>query len=172
MTVNGGRHMRGRMQERFRLQFPQSLGEFTHYEDAQAAVDFLSDKGFPVQNLLIVGTDLRLVERVVGRRTWGRVLGQGALSGITTGMILGLLLMLVFGGDNPLPLLTMGLALGIVMGVLTAGLGYSLTQGKRDFDSMSQTVAGKYEVLVEHNMLEQAKDTLAEMPGYRARHFD
>lgn len=160
------------MQERFRLQFPQSLGEFDHYEDAQAAVDFLSDKGFPVQNLLIVGTDLRLVERVVGRRTWGRVLLQGAFSGITTGIILGLLFMLVLGGDNPLPLLVMGLLLGIVMGVLTAGLGYSFTQGKRDFDSMSQTIAGKYEVLVEHKMAQQAKEMLATMPGFRARKFE
>ena len=172
MSVRGGRPVPGKMHERFRLEFPQSLGEFVHYEDAQAAVDYLSDKGFPVQNLLIVGTDLRLVERVVGRRTWGRVLARGAFSGITTGMILGLLLMLMFGGENPTQLLLLGLVLGIIMGVLTAGLGYSLSQGKRDFDSMSQTVAGKYELLVEHTMATNARETLAEMPGFRAREFE
>jgi len=46
-----------------------TVARFDDYEDAQRAVDRLSDDGFPVANLDIIGTDLRLVERVTGRLT-------------------------------------------------------------------------------------------------------
>ena len=61
----------------FKLEYPQSVAVYTSYADAQADVDALSDQNFPVANLAIVGTDLKLVERVTGRKTWGTVLGQG-----------------------------------------------------------------------------------------------
>jgi hypothetical protein len=69
----------------FELQFPQSVGIYSTYEDAQKAVDFLADSKFEVQNLAIVGTDLKSVERVLGRRNWGTVITQGLQSGISTG---------------------------------------------------------------------------------------
>ncbi len=172
MTANGSRFGRKGLSDRFTLQFPQSLGEFERYEDAQKAVDHLSDQGFPVENLMIVGKDLRLVERVVARRTWGRVLLQGAISGIGTGVLLGLLLMLFIEGATPLPMLVLGLVLGVITGVLTAGLGYSFTQGRRDFDSMSKTIASRYEVLVEHKVAGQARELLSHMPGFRAGWFE
>ena len=50
------------------------VGSFDSYEQAQAAVDHLSDQKFPVENVTIIGSDLRQVERVTGRLTWGRVL--------------------------------------------------------------------------------------------------
>ena len=46
-----------------------TVGSYSSYEEAQAAVDRLSDEGFPVENLDIVGSGLRLVERVTGRVT-------------------------------------------------------------------------------------------------------
>ena len=36
--------------------------------------------------------------------------------------------------------------------------------GTRDFSSVSQVVATKYEVLVEHRFAEQARELLATMP--------
>lgn len=157
---------------RFVLDFPQSLGRFDKYEDAQRAVDHLADNEFPVENCMIVGTDLKLLERVMGRRTWGRVLSQGAISGIGTGMLVGLMLMFFMPIDNPMLMLLVGLGMGILMGVLTAGLGYSLSQGKRDFDSLKETVASSYEVLVEHKVAGQARSLLESMPGYRAGLFE
>ena len=41
----------------FELEFPQSVGIYNTYADAQKAVDYLSDEKFPVQNLAIVGTE-------------------------------------------------------------------------------------------------------------------
>jgi hypothetical protein len=74
---------------RFSLQYPMSLGVYDSYEEAQKAVDYLSDNEFPVQDVLIVGTDLKQLERVTGRLTRGRVLGAGALSGAWLGLFVG-----------------------------------------------------------------------------------
>lgn len=158
--------------DRFKLDFPQSLGEFDRYEQAQKTVDYLADNEFPVENMMIVGTNLQLLERVVGRKTWGRVLSQGAISGIGTGLLVGLMLMLFMPVDNVLLMLLVGLGIGIVVGILTSGLGYSLSSGKRDFDSLRETVATRYEVLVEHKVAGQARELLEKMPGYRAALFE
>ena len=79
------------------LDYPMSLGTFDKYEDAQKAVDTLSDNGFPVENCLIVGTELKQVERVTARLTWGRVALGGALSGLWLGLFVGL----IFSLFNP-----------------------------------------------------------------------
>ena len=44
-----------------------TVARFDDYQSAQRAVDRLSDDGFPVEKLDIVGSGLRLVERVTGR---------------------------------------------------------------------------------------------------------
>ena len=69
------------------LEYPMSLGVFERYDEAQAAVDHLSDHEFPVEHCLIVGTELKQLERVTGRLTWGRVALGGALSGLWLSLI-------------------------------------------------------------------------------------
>jgi hypothetical protein len=64
-----------------------TVARFDDYESAQRAVDRLSDDGFPVEKLDIVGSGLRLVERVTGRLTRGRAAGTGALSGMWAGLL-------------------------------------------------------------------------------------
>lgn len=160
-----------KMNDKLKLEFPQSLGHFRTYEDAQRAVDYLADNEFPVQNLMIVGTNLKLVERITGRRTLPKVLVNGALSGITTGLLVGLMLMFFVGGNNAMLMLFAGLGTGVVLGALMAGLGYSLSNGKRDFDSVRDTVATSFEVLVEHRVFGKAREMLAKMPGYRGEIF-
>ena len=73
------------------LDFPQSLAVYDTYDEAQRAVYHLSDKEFPVQNLMIVGTDLKRIERVTGRLSWGRVAGAGAVTGLWFGVFVGLM---------------------------------------------------------------------------------
>ena len=45
------------------------VGSYATYEEAQRAVDHLADSDFPVRDVTIVGVDLMLVERVIGRLT-------------------------------------------------------------------------------------------------------
>ena len=153
------------MAEIFSLEYPQSLGVFDKYEDAQKAVDYLSDNEFAVENVLIVGTELKQVERVTGRLTWGRVLMAGAGSGIWLGLFIGLLLSLFSDGSSFGAAVLGGIVLGLIFGVTSAAFGYAATRGQRDFSSVQKVVATKYEVLVEHKFLAQGQELLAKMPG-------
>ena len=77
-----------------------TVARFDDYESAQRAVDRLSDDGFPVEKLDIVGSGLRLVERVTGRLTRSRAAGAGALSGMWAGLLFGILLGLFTSGHS------------------------------------------------------------------------
>src|ERR671932_272873 len=68
------------------------VGSYDSYPQAQAAVDYLSDEKFPVENVTIIGSDLRMIEKVTGRLTWGRALAAGAAGGAWWGLFVGLLL--------------------------------------------------------------------------------
>jgi hypothetical protein len=154
------------MPEIFALNYPQSLGVYDDYAAAQKAVDYLSDEHFPVENIAIVGTELKQVERVTGRLTWGRVLAAGAGSGAWLGLLIGLLLSLFTdGSSSALATVLGGVGFGIVFGVVSGALGYAATRGQRDFSSVQKVIATKYEVLVEHKFLAQGQELLARMPG-------
>ncbi|GAB3679103.1 YflT domain-containing protein [Angustibacter aerolatus] len=147
------------------LDFPQSLGVFDRYDDAQRAVDYLSDEHFPVENCVIVGTELKQVERVTGRLTYARAAMAGAASGAWMGVFVGLLLNLLDSRANFLSSLLTGVLLGIAFGIAFGVAGFAATGGRRDFTSVTQTVATRYEVLVEHRHLLAAQELLQRMPG-------
>lgn len=156
------------MAEIFSLEYPQSLGVYEHYADAQKAVDFLSDHDFPVENVLIVGTELKQVERVTGRLTWGKVLSAGAASGAWLGLLIGAILSIFAEGSSVVATILGGIAFGIVFGIISGAFGYAATRGQRDFSSVQKVVATKYEVLVEHKFLADGTALLATMPGSTA----
>jgi hypothetical protein len=157
----------------FELEFPQSVGLYASYADAQKAVDFLSDENFEVKNLAIVGTDLKSFERVLGRKTWSTVIAAGVQSGISTGLLVALVVLLfVPRTTNFLLLLLVALVIGIGLSVGFGAIGYALSHGKRDFTSVTQTVATKYEVLCEHKVAAQAREIVQRLPGARAAAFE
>lgn len=146
---------------RLTLEYPMSLGTFDKYEEAQKLVDTLSDKEFPVQNCLIVGTDLKQLERITGRLTWGRVLLGGALSGVWLGLFVGLIFSLFAPqGGSVVQIVLSTVLFGALFGLAWAAGTYALTGGHRDFSSVSLIVPSKYEVLVEHKFAQQARDIL------------
>jgi hypothetical protein len=139
------------------------VGSYATYAEAQRAVDHLADQNFPVGDVTIVGVDLMLVERVIGRLTWGRVLASGAASGAWFGLFVGLLLGLFSPGGNALGPILVGLASGVVFGAVFAAVGYGATRGRRDFTSASQIVAGRYDVLCQPRNAEKARELLAKL---------
>lgn len=147
------------------LNFPMSLGVYEKYEEAQRAVDYLSDEEFPVQNCMIVGTELKQVERVTGRLTYARAAMAGAASGAWMGLFVGVLLSLFSPTESAFGIIVAGVLFGIVFGMVLGLVGYAATRGRRDFTSVSQVVATRYEVLVEHNLLERAQTLLLKMPA-------
>ncbi len=157
MTAQPGRRVPFQM---LSLDYPMSIGVFERYEQAQKAVDTLSDAGFPVQNVLIVGTELRQLERVTGRLNWGRVLLGGALSGLWLGLFVGLVFSLFDPAGSAVQLIVSTMAFGAVFGAVWAAIGYAFTRGQRDFTSVSQIVPGRFEILTEHKVAHDAREIL------------
>jgi hypothetical protein len=160
--------MRPGLRAALSLEYPRSLGVYDSYEEAQRAVDYLSDHEFPVQDLLIVGTDLKQLERVTGRLTRGRVIGAGALSGAWLGLFVGTIFALFDPSGFNIVSVVATVAFGAVFGMIWAAVGYRFTRGERDFTSVSQVVAAKYEVLCEHKHAERGREMLVEMDPMRA----
>lgn len=147
-----------------KLQFPQSLAVYDDYAKAQKSVDFLSDAEFPVEHLMIVGTDLKRIERVTGRLTWSKIAIGGILSGLWLGIFIGLIFAL-FTTSAIWEVLLSAALMGATFGLVWALVGYAFTRGQRDFSSVTQVVATKYEVLVEHSHAARARELLAGLPG-------
>ncbi|PZS12882.1 MAG: hypothetical protein DLM57_17875 [Pseudonocardiales bacterium] len=147
------------------LQYPMSLAVYDGYAEAQSVVDYLSDNEFPVQNVVIVGTDLKSVERVTGRLTRGKVAIAGAVSGLWLGLFVGIAFAL-FSKEGQLGFLVTTPPLGALFGLVWSQIGFvaATRGGTRDFSSVSQIVATRYEVLVEHHFAGRARELLAAMP--------
>lgn len=148
------------------LEYPKSLGVFDGYPEAQRVVDYLSDNDFEVRNLAIVGTDLKSVERVTGRLTRRKVAAAGAASGFWMGLFVGIAFAL-FSRQGQIGFLLTTPVLGAVFGLVWGQLGFTaITRGgTRDFASVSQVIATRYEVLVEHRFAEAARALIATMPA-------
>lgn len=144
----------------------QVIGSYDTYLEAQRAVDYLSDKAFPVQHVSIVGSDLRMVERVLGRLTRGRAALAGAASGAWFGLFVGVLLSLFAEeGTNSFVLILSALAYGAVFGAIFGFVGHALSGGKRDFTSRSKIVASAYEIRCVWAEADRAREVLAGMTG-------
>ena len=138
------------------------VGSYDGYEQAQAAVDYLSDEKFAVENVTIIGTDLRMIETVTGRLTQGRAIAAGAAGGAWWGLFVGLLLG-IFSTDSGawIGSVLAGLAIGLVFGALFGWMGYAATRGRRDFTSTSKIVASRYDVMCNPAHAEEARALLA-----------
>jgi hypothetical protein len=140
------------------------VATYSDYAQAQRAVDFLSDQKFPVENVTIVGSDLRLIERVTGRLNWGRAIGAGAASGAWFGLFVGLLLgIFAVSGTGWIASVLTGLVIGLVFGAIFGAVGYAATRGRRDFTSVNQVVASRYDVLCNPQHAEEARALLARL---------
>ena len=150
----------------FHLEYPMSLGVFDDYVSAQRVVDRLSDQGFPVSNIAVVGTELKSFERVTGRMTRGRAAIAGAASGLWIGLFVGIAFSL-FSDQGQLGFLITTPLLGALFMLVWTQIGYRVaTQGgARDFSSVSQIIATKYEVLVEHRVVDRARTLLSTTSG-------
>ena len=137
-----------------------AVASFASYEGAQAAVDRLSDDGFPVEHLDIVGSDLHLVERVTGRLTKGRAATAGMASGAWFGLMIGLVIGLFTTNANWFGVVLGGIVIGAVWGAVFGYAGHAATRGRRDFSSTKTLVAMKYDVIARNGQADAAKEGL------------
>lgn len=123
------------------------IATYRSYGEAQRAVDLLSDEGFPVEEVKIVGHDVSMVEQVTGRLTTARAALAGAGSGAWIGLFVGLLVGLFTTGPTWLGLVLGGLLLGALWGAALGFFAHWATRGQRDFASRSALVAASYDVV-------------------------
>src|SRR5690606_33405223 len=141
------------------------IAAYETYAEAQRAVDFLADSEFPVQKVTIVGTDLKMVERITGRRTYATAALQGAASGMWLGLFLGLMFMLLSPGADLVRIFLPAVLIGAGFGMLWGVVGHALTGGRRDFSSTSQVMASRFAVLCLSESAAEARNLLATMPA-------
>ena len=142
----------------------QVVGTYDTYAEAQRAVDFLSDEQFPVQHVSIVGSDLKMVENVLGRLTRGRAALAGAASGAWFGLFVGILLSLFASNNtNAFGLVIAALLYGAVFGAIFGFVGHALSRGKRDFTSKSKIVASSYQVHCTWAEADRAREILTRL---------
>ena len=137
-----------------------TVASYGSYQEAQMAVDRLSDERFPVENIEIIGSGLRTVERVTGRRTKARAAAAGAASGAWFGLFIGLLVGLFTRGPVWLGLILGGLLIGAAWGALFGFAGHAATRGRRDFSSAQTLTATRYDIVARGGTAQQAQSIL------------
>jgi hypothetical protein len=150
-----------------------NIGTYPDYISAQRAVDYLADNRFPVEHTAIVGTNLRLVETVLGRMTTARAALAGAGTGAWFGLFIGLLFG-IFTAGNWLAIIVVALVIGAIWGAIFGAIAHAMTGGRRDFSSASSLQASEYAVSADADFAEQARQMLARlnwqpMPGQSAQ---
>ncbi|MBK0419255.1 hypothetical protein JD276_09440 [Leucobacter sp. CSA1] len=141
------------------------ISTYDRYQDAKNAVDVLVRANFPVREVSIVGNDMRSVERVTGRLSYGRVALMGALSGAYLGLFLGLLLF-IFQPDNAAigGVFAAAIAIGAGFGMLFGVLSYAMNRNRRDFSSVMQMVATRYDLVTDAELVMRARRILSGQP--------
>ncbi|BCL16801.1 MULTISPECIES: general stress protein [Micromonospora] len=139
-----------------------TIGSYPDYPSAQRVVDHLADNRFPVEQTAIVGTNLTLVETVLGRMNTGRAALAGAGTGAWFGLFIGLLFG-IFTAGNWVAVILVGLVVGAVWGAVFGAIAHSMTGGRRDFTSASSLRAGQYAVIVDAQLADRAQELLGRM---------
>nr|WP_194241469.1 general stress protein [Galbitalea soli] len=138
----------------------EALGTYESYLEAQAAVEKLSRADFDVTKVSIVGNDLKTVERVTGKITYGRAAAAGAASGAWFGLFAGLLFFIFTTTPNVgyvLAAILIGAGSGMLFGVGT----FAINRRRRDFTSTHQVIASNYQVVVPADQIVRAQEALS-----------
>ena len=117
------------------------VASYQTYAQARAGVDFLSDYGFDVSSITIVGTDLHMVERVTGRLTIARASMSGASSGGLWGALAGMFMSAGQNAGGTGTWVVGGIVIGALVGMALSALAFILRGRNRDLLSSQQVVA-------------------------------
>lgn len=135
------------------------LGEYATYPEAQKIVDRLAKADFAITGMAIVGSDLKTVERITGRMTYGRAALAGAASGSWVGLFFGLVLFL-FSPEPNFSLVLAAALIGAGFGMMLGIVSYAVNRRRRDFSSTHQVLAGSYQIIIDPSQTARARMAL------------
>lgn len=136
------------------------IGTYDSYAEAQQVVDKLARADFDVRQLAIIGNDLKTVERVTGKLSYGRAAAGGAASGAWFGLFAGILLFIISASPNYgflLAAVLIGAGFGMLFGVVT----YGVNRRRRDFTSTHQVLASNYQVIAPSSQIARVQELLS-----------
>jgi Heat induced stress protein YflT domain len=142
-----------------------TIASYTDYQDAERAVDWLSDQRFAVERGAIIGTGLRSVEQVTGRMTVWRAALVGAGEGALIGALIALLFGLFSSGPDFGELLLFSLAVGAFFGGSTGAIIQAASGEGRNFASTMTVATDSYEVQVDEDAAAEATRILDARPA-------
>ncbi len=135
----------------------EKIADFATYQGAQQAVSQLIAADVPARDIAIVGHGLRSVETVTGKLGYAAAARSGAINGILLGLLFSAIF--VLGTPNAAIQLFVGVMfVGIAIGMLLSIVSYALLRRRRDFTSVTQVLADRYEVTVLPNSLHRARE--------------
>lgn len=137
----------------------ETVASFPTYDAAQKAVSTLIAAEVPARDITIVGQGLRSIERVTGRLGYATAARSGAINGL----FLGLLFSFIFVLGMPTVQISVFLGVllvGVAVGMLFSLVTYSIVRRRRDFASVMQVTADRYEVCVLPGSLHKARQAL------------
>jgi hypothetical protein len=135
------------------------LGTYDTYLEAQHVVDKLAKADFDVRQLSIIGNDLKTIERVTGKLTYGRSALAGAATGAWLGLFAGTLLFLFTETPNltyAVAVILIGAAFGMLFGIVS----YAINRRRRDYTSTHQVIATSYQVIAPSALIVRAQELL------------
>jgi hypothetical protein len=138
----------------------RTIARYASYDEAERAVDALSDLRFPVGRVAIVGIGLRSVEQVVGRVTTWRAALAGTGQGALIGLFVGLLFSLFFTGPEFFGVLAYAVLGTAVFGGVFGAVAHALQGGRRDFASIGSVFADRVELQVDAEVADEARRLL------------
>lgn len=150
------------------------VASYRTYEEAAAAVDTLIAADFPAVSVDIVGSDLHMVESVLGKLTPARVAASGAGRGLTWGLLMALMTMLMFQELPPI-IPMMAIVFGVLGGIVITIIFWAASRNTRSFSARAQLVAGRYAILVSEQtdqafrLLQGSAGNLVQRPRKRVR---
>jgi hypothetical protein len=136
------------------------IGTYDTYPEAQQIVDKLARADFDVRQLAIIGNDLKTVERVTGKLTYGRAAAAGAASGAWFGLFAGILLFIISPTPN-FGFMFAAVLIGAGFGMLFGVVMYGVNRRRRDFTSTHQVVASNYQVIAPSTQIARAQELLS-----------
>jgi hypothetical protein len=139
------------------------VATFAALGDVQDALASLADAGLPIERATVVGSDLRLVEKVAGRMTSLRAAGYGTVAGawlgaliaafaaIFTGTSFGAVLSMLFGG----------IMLGGLFGAVFGLVAYRFAGPRDGITANVSLVASRYELRADASSADRLRAALA-----------
>src|SRR5690606_22133762 len=125
----------------------ESVFEASAYEPAQKTVSALIAGEVPAKHITIVGVGVRTVERVTGRLGYATAARSGAINGVLIGLFLAAVLVLTTP-EAAIQLFVGFVLIGVAIGMVFSLLSFLMVRRRRDYASMTQLLADRYEVRV------------------------